>query len=408
MAELVVADGAAGDRGVLRIEASQEELDELQARLGRTRLSPGVPNDGWTYGMNPEYLHQLVEYWRNEYDWRSQEAAMNRLEHFRVTIDGLPIHYVHARGKGPKPLPLIISHGWPWTFWDYRKIIEPLADPASFGGDAADAFDVVIPSLPGYAFSSPLPRAGVNFWVTADVWATLMTDVLGYERWGAQGSDWGMFITGQLLHKYADRVVGGHVTGVMALDKFNPTLAYHPWSDFFRPLRHSVEPAARDDLREWERRRAGHMAVHMTDPQSVAHAFSDSPAGLAGWWLQRRFAWGDCHGDLESQFSKTDLLDNLMLYWLTNTAGSSVRYYAEATLNPWQPAHDRHPVIEAPIAFTFFAPDRPPGVAADPEQLAQYCNLAWIKHRPTGGHFVALEEPDAVVEDIREFFRPRR
>jgi pimeloyl-ACP methyl ester carboxylesterase len=411
MTDLVPARGTSdvgpiGER--LEISISVEILDDLGRRLGATRLAPAFPDDGWEYGASADFLAELVSYWRDGYDWRARESAMNELRHRRVIIDGVPIHYVHETGVGPDPVPLVLTHGWPWTFWDYREVIGPLSDPARFGGDPADAFDVVVPSLPGYGFSSPLPRPGINFWVTADLWARLMGDVLGYERFAAHGSDWGMYVTGQLGHKHADRLIGAHLTGTIALPKFNPTLTYRPWSDFLSPLRQDVAPGAEEALVSYERRRAGHLAVQMSDPQSMAHAMHDSPAGLAAWLVQRRYAWGDCQGDIESRFSKEALIDNAMLYWVTDTFASSIRFYAEATRYPWQPSHDRRPVIEAPTGYTFFQPDRPPGLGADRDRLAEYVNLQYLSEHPTGGHFAPVEEPEALVHDIREFFQPLR
>jgi pimeloyl-ACP methyl ester carboxylesterase len=201
------------------IAIPQADLDDLQRRLAHARWSPELDNDDWRHGTSGRYLRELVEYWRTGFDWRVHERAMNQLPQFRVQIDGTPIHFVHRRGRGPAPMPLLLGHGWPWTFWDFQKVIEPLADPVRFGGDAGDAFDVVVPSLPGYAFSTPLATPGINFWRTADLWVTLM-DGLGYARFAAQGGDWGALVAAQLGHKYADRLYGVHLHFLTPLGQF--------------------------------------------------------------------------------------------------------------------------------------------------------------------------------------------
>jgi len=206
------------------IEIPQESLDDLSDRLARTRWPSDYANADWSYGANLAYLKELVEYWRGNYDWRRQEAEMNRFAHYRTMIDGIPIHFIHEKGKGPRPIPLILSHGWPWTFWDMHKIIGPLADPGAHGGDPKDAFDIVAPSLPGFVFSTPLTKTGVNAITTADLWRVLMNDVLGYERFGAHGGDWGAMITAQLGHKYAERMIGVHMQNGAPLDFFTAGL----------------------------------------------------------------------------------------------------------------------------------------------------------------------------------------
>jgi hypothetical protein len=183
-------------------------LSDLKDRLSRVRYPIDFANENWAYGTNRAYLEEMVAYWRDHYDWRKHEAEINRFSHYRTTIDGVPIHFIHEPGKGPKPIPLILSHGWPWTFWDLAKVIRPLADPAAFGGDPADAFDVVVPSLLGFCFSSPLTKPGINWWRTADLWVTLMRDVLGYSKFAAEGGDWGAFVTQQLGHKYPQHLLG--------------------------------------------------------------------------------------------------------------------------------------------------------------------------------------------------------
>src|SRR6185295_12539634 len=193
------------------ISVPDATLTEMRERLACTRWPEDLDNESWQYGTNLAYLKELVTYWQTTYDWRQHERQMNAFRHYRVTIDGQPIHFIHEPGHGPNPMPLILTHGWPWTFWDFHKVIRPLTDPAAFGGDPADAFDVVVPSLPGFGFSTPLTTPGINFWRTADLWTTLMHEVLGYKQFAAQGGDWGALVTSQLGHKYPQSLIGIHL-----------------------------------------------------------------------------------------------------------------------------------------------------------------------------------------------------
>jgi len=301
-------------------------------------------------------------------------------------------------------MPLVLTHGWPWTFWDFKDVIGPLTDPAAHGGDPADAFDVVVTSLPGFAFSSPLRRA-VSAWETADLWVTLMQDVLGYERFAAHGSDWGCSVTNQLGHKYADRLIGVHVTTPFPMHMFNRE---RPW-DVLGPLV-GVPDDLRAELLAWERPNVAHMAAQIIRPQTISHALHDSPAGLCSWILERRREWSDCGGDIESVFSKDEILTLMTLYWATETFVTTARYYRESC-NSWEPAHDRSPVVEAPSGVSSFTAEGvPEAVAGDDASgwMQDYYNLVFERTRASGGHFAAAENPVAVVEDIREMFRTLR
>lgn len=380
------------------IAIPDEVLADLKSRLSRTRWVHDFANTEWAYGTSGDYLRELVAYWREGYDWRRHEREMNTFPHFRTEIDGVPIHFIHARGKGPKPVPLMLNHGWPWTFWDFQKLIRPLSDPAAHGGDPADAFDVVVPSLPGYGFSTPLTTTGLSYWSTADLWVRLM-DGLGYRRFATQGGDWGALLSAQLGHKYADRLIGVHITLLAPLDAFSGTSPIDP-SDF-----------SAEELPWLERNRtfftqeAGYMALQSTKPQTVAFALNDSPVGLCSWIVEKRRTWSDCHGQVETRFSKDDLLTTVMLYWVTQSYGTSARYYYEAAHRPWQPSHSRTPVVEAPTAAAVFLKE----VVLQPRRWAQrYYNLQRWTVFPSGGHFAPMEEPQALVDDIRAFFRPLR
>jgi pimeloyl-ACP methyl ester carboxylesterase len=380
-----------------RIAIPDDDLEDLAMRLARVRWPVEVDNDGWRYGASGAYLRELVDHWRHRFDWRAQEREMNRLPHFRTAIDGVPIHFVHLRGAGPRPMPILLGHGWPWTFWDFQKIVGPLHDPAAFGGSPDDAFDVVVPSLPGYAFSTPLTTTGINFWRTADLWVTLM-DALGYPRFAAQGGDWGALVAMQLGHKHAARIVGVHLHFVAPLSAFGG-----------KGVDASEYSAEEQGLLEGNRRFAregsGYASVQATRPQTLAHALEDSPVGLCAWILDKRRSWSDCGGDVERRFSKDELLTTVSLYWLTRSFGSSARFYYEAAHHPWRPSHERTPVVEAPTAVAVFPRD----VLRMPRGwLARYCNLQRHTIMPEGGHFAPMEEPSRLVEDIRAFFRPLR
>lgn len=401
------------------IAISNEVLHDLEERLSRTRFAPDFSNADWRYGVQREYLEQLIHHWLTRYDWREHEAAMNTFSHFRVSIDGFPIHFIHERGKGPRPMPLIVSHGWPWSFWDLRHVIGPLSDPASYGQDPADAFDVVVPSLPGHGFSVPVSKPGMNYWRTADLWQQLMRDVLGFSVYGAQGGDWGALIASQLGHKYSDFLVGVHITMALPLSVFQGFAGAGGSRSDDLALEHvPVDFPGADQYRQADIHRlrwmeqtgsmstaASHIAVHSNDPQTLAHALHDSPAGLCAWLVQRRRHWSDCGGDVERRFSKDDLITLTMLYWVTEAAVSSFRYYWEGAHHRWRPERDRLPVVRAPTGVALFPkePFQPPD-----QWLKRYYNLHRVTEMTAGGHFAPAEEPEQWVEDVRAFFRPLR
>ena len=385
-----------------QVRIAESELADLRRRLEAARWPEDFANGQWEYGTNRAYLEELVTYWRDRYDWRAAEAAINALPQFRVSLDGVPLHFVHRKGigipGGRRPLPLILSHGWPWTFWDFAKVIGPLSDPAAHGGDPADAFEVIVPSLPGFAFSSPLTKPGLDAMATADLFHRLMTEVLGHPRYGAHGGDWGAFITAQLGHKYPGQVIGIHLLGGAPLDFFT------------QPLPAASDYA--DDEAGWHAKttrffatESGYSALQSTKPQTLAYAMSDSPIGLAAWLLEKRRDWSDCGGDAERRFSKDELLTQIMLVWLTRTLGSSARFYAEGRLHPWQPSHDRQPIVEVPTGILKLEAD----VVHWPRKIMERAYLVqrWTR-TDEGGHFAPAEVPATVVHELREFFRPLR
>ncbi|MBW2941293.1 epoxide hydrolase family protein [Zhongshania aquimaris] len=379
------------------IDIDQSRLDDLASRLKNARITPDFGNSNWEYGTNTNYLTELVEYWREDYDWRKHEEEMNRFEHFKTEIDGLTIHFLYKKGKGPSSTPLLLSHGWPWTFWDYQKLIDPLTDPAAYGGDAADAFDVVIPSLPGYGFSTPLTTTGINFESTADIFVKLM-DGLGYKKFAAHGHDWGAIITAQLGHKYADKLIGAHFTTMIPLDAFSGGTVD---GSFFSEEEMDIAEKNVNFFTDG----GGYFALQTTRPQTLANALSDSPVGLCSWILEKRRDWSDCGGNVESRFSKDDLITTVMLYWLTDSFGTSARYYYEAAHRPWAPSHNREPVVEAPCGIAIF----PEEILCQPEAwINHYYNLKQISRMESGGHFAAMEEPEVLLCDIQQFFASLR
>jgi pimeloyl-ACP methyl ester carboxylesterase len=378
------------------IAIPKESIDDLKKRLRATRFAPDYANDNWAYGTNGDYLKELVTYWAEEYDWLTHEKAINGYSNYQTVIDDVPIHFIYEKGKGPNPTPLILTHGWPWTFWDWHKVIGPLTDPEAHGGNAEDSFDVIIPSVPGFGFSTPLATTGINFWRTADYWVKLMTEVLGYERFAAGGGDWGAGTTTQLAHKYSEHVIGAYIHLMIPLDVFVNSKM---------PERKEY---AVDELEYFDRNAKfftdgiGYASIQSTRPQTLAFAMNDSPAGLCSWLLEKRRSWSDCSGDVETRFSKDDLLTTMSIYWFTQSYGTSARYYYEVLNNPWQPSHDETPVVKAPTGIGVFKDE----IIIRPRSWAEkYYNLVHWNVMSPGGHFAPMEEPEQLVEDMRLFFR---
>ncbi|MFN0096257.1 MAG: epoxide hydrolase family protein [Dehalococcoidia bacterium] len=376
------------------INVADDVLIDLRERLLRTRWPGDFANDDWAYGVSETYMREVVDYWLNGYDWRAQERAANQYRQFMVEIEGAPIHFVYEKGKGPNPIPIILTHGWPETFWEYNQMIGPLTDPARYGGDERDAFDLILPDLPGYGFSSPLTRPGVSPQKTADLWDTLMRGVLGYERYGLGGGDWGAIVSGMQAHKYGDHIIGLHFTmpsvpGV-ALNTLTPA-DYGPGEgDWHERMTTRMIPAA------------SHVTVNRLDPQTLAYSWNDSPVGLASWLIERRRNFGDTNGNVESRFSKDFMLTTTMMFWVTQSFGTASRYYWEHAHDPWRPVHNRKPVIEVPTGFAVFPKEllfMPRAVAARETNLVHWSLM------PEGGHYGPSEAPAHLVEDLRLFFR---
>ncbi len=373
------------------LHVEDSAIDDLRQRLARTRFPDQAPGEPWAYGTQVAYIEQLVAYWRDSFDWRAQEARLNAFRQFKVPLHGIDLHYLHVEGRGPKPLPLLLSHGWPGSVFEFLEIVPRLTDPARFGGDPADAFTVVVPSLPGYglSFTPGQPRFGVE--EMADCLADLMTKVLGYERFAAQGGDWGASIASRLGALYAHSMVGIHLN-FLGVRRDPALLGSSP-----------EEQRYRGELEHWLKEETGYTAIQGTRPQTLAFALTDSPAGLAAWIVEKFRAWSDCGGDVESVFGKDHLLANIGFYWFTGAIGSSFWPYYARLHGPW-PIPDSG--VNLPMGYAAF----PREIVRPPRSVAEkmYTDIRRWTAMPKGGHFAAMEQPEALAHEIVEFFRPLR
>jgi pimeloyl-ACP methyl ester carboxylesterase len=372
----------------------QEILDDLQARLEHTHWPDEVQEAGWRYGANLAYMRELAEYWRTKFDWRTQERRINSFANYRALVGDLHVHFVHERGKGPNPLPLLVTHGWPSSFVEMFDLIPLLTDPAHHGGEAADSFDVIVPSIPGYGFSDRPSLPGMTRWRAAGIFAQLM-EGLGYPRYGLQANDVGAVISGWLALDFPERVI--------AFQTLMPTF---PSPDFGegQPPMTEAERAFAAAVAAWGKEEGGYDAIQATRPQTLAYGVHDSPVGLMAWIVEKWRAWTDPNGDIEKYFSRDELLTNVMVYWVTETANSSFRSYYER-------AHDERKL----------KPDEkisvPTGVALTTEPV-EHAPREWVERRyadirrwtefSSGGHFLAAEDPELLAHEIREFFRQFR
>jgi pimeloyl-ACP methyl ester carboxylesterase len=375
-----------------RVAVPDADLADLRDRLRRTRWPEAETVDDWSQGVPLSYVRDLCEYWATEYDWRATEARLNALPQYRTEVDGLGIHFAHVRSPHPGALPLIMTHGWPGSVIEFLKVIGPLADPVADGGDPADAFHVVCPSLPGYGFSGKPVTPGWGIGRIATAWAALMAR-LGYTRYGAEGSDWGTSISTLLAQHDPQHVAGIHLM---------PPLA-PPDPATFADLT-SAEQAALASLEHSARWDSGYSAEHSTRPQTIGYALTDSPAALCAWIIEKFWSWTDHDGDLADVLSRDDLLDSLMLYWLPGTGASAARLY-------WESIRQVSHWISGPASDTV---DVPTGCTIFPREL-QRPSRRWAARRFTdirywsepaaGGHFAAFEQPEQFINEVRSFFR---
>jgi pimeloyl-ACP methyl ester carboxylesterase len=377
-----------------RIDIPQADLDDLRERLHRTRWPDELPEVAWTRGVPLGYLKNLADYWADGYDWRKQEARLNQYPQFTTTVDGANVHFLHVRSREADALPLLLTHGWPGSVVEFLEVIGPLIDPAAHGGDPADAFHLVIPSLPGHGFSGPTPEAG---WTTdriARAWAQLMAR-LGYGRYGAQGGDWGAFVSPQLGRIDPDHVVGVHLNAAtLGFIPFGPVgpeeLATFTDAEKQRLERLGVSTAGPGN---------GYFEVQAQRPQTIAYALTDSPAGQLAWIVERFKEWSWAAEVPEDAVDRDQLLTNVMLYWLTGTAGSSARLYYDnmhAGFVPPQP-------VTVPVGVAVFAGDY-----AIRRYGEQGHHITHWSEFDRGGHFAAMEAPDLLVADVRSFFHDLR
>ena len=375
-----------------RIAIPDDQLRDLHARLDRTRWPERETVADWSQGVPLAYLKKLCAYWADGYDWRATEARLNAFSQFRTEVDGLGIHFLHVRSPHQDALPLVVTHGWPGSIVEFLKVIGPLTDPTAHGGDAADAFHVVCPSLPGYGFSDKPAQPGWKVERIAAAWTQLMAR-LGYERYGAQGSDWGTSISASIGQQDPDHVAGIHLT---------PPLAAHD-PETFDDLT-DAEQAALASLEygdEWD---SGYSKEHETRPQTVGYSLVDSPAGLCAWILEKFRSWTDCDGHPENVLTRDELLDNLMLYWLPGTGASSARLYWESM----REVRERFTRANTDVVAV------PTGCSIFPKEI-QRPSRRWAEKRFTdirhwneldrGGHFAAFEQPELFVNEVRSFFR---
>jgi microsomal epoxide hydrolase len=378
------------------IHVSDAVLADLKTRLTNARIAEPLQGDGWTYGTDVRYLKTLVAYWRDRFDWRAQERRLNSLEQFTTNIDGLTVHFIHRRSKQPNAFPLLITHGWPGSFVEFTKIIGPLTDPAANGGRAEDAFDVVMPSIPGFAFSDKPREPGFDPVRIAAIEAKLMAR-LGYRRYGAQGGDWGAIISTEVARNDAAHVAGLHINMCRAA----PPAGADPTAGLSEAERARLK--VRDAFQAEE---TGYQQIQGTKPQTLGIALNDSPVGLAAWIVEKFRTWCDCDGNPETIFTKDELLTNITLYWVTQTAASSARiYYETRHVAPATAVAAGARRVEVPTACADF----PKEVIWSPRRwLEPRYNITRWTVMPRGGHFAAFEQPALLVEDVRGFFRDLR
>jgi microsomal epoxide hydrolase len=375
------------------LHVADAALADLRERLLRTRLPDQAPGDDpWAYGTSVSALAALLEHWRERFDWRAAEARLNAFPQIRVALHGIDLHALHVPGVGPDPCPLLLSHGWPGSVFEFMDIIPRLTDPGRFGADPADAFTVVAPSLPGYGLSFTPGQRRFGIEAITDCLAELMTQVLGYRRFAAQGGDWGAAVSSRLGAFHAEKVIGIHVNLLMLRRD----------AGLFPAEPNAAEQRYRQELDHWLKEETGYQWIQGTRPQTLAFGLTDSPAGLAAWILEKFRQWSDCDGDPFSVHSVDSLLANIGLYWFTGCIGASFwPYYARL--------HGGWPVpgkVEVPTGYAAF----PREILSPPRSLAErtYTDIRRWTVMPRGGHFAAMEQPEALAAEIRAFFRPLR
>jgi epoxide hydrolase len=371
-----------------RTEVPEADLDDLRDRLRRTHWPEAATVDDWSQGVPLPYLRELCEYWLDGYDWAAALERLNRFPQFRTEIDGLGVHFIHARSRFPDAQPLVITHGWPGSIVEFSKVIEPLTDPVAHGGEDSDAFHVVCPSLPGYGFSGKPHRTGWGTAHTADAWDQLMTR-LGYARYGAQGGDWGAQVTTGLALRHPDHLIGVHLN--------MPAVIPDPAT---MDNLTDAEQAALASLDYYSKQDSGYAKQQSTRPQTIGYSLVDSPVGLCAWIVEKFWSWTDSDGDPLNVLTRDEMLDNVMMYWLPGTGASSARMYWESLRRPMLDP------VEIPVGCSIFPKEiiRPSRRWAE----RQFPDLRYWNEPAKGGHFAAFEQPTAFVNEVRAAFRSFR
>lgn len=366
------------------IAVAENVLDDLAIRLKQTRWTDSPENAGWNYGTDPVYLRELIEYWQTAYDWRKQEKMLNGFPQYKTTIDGIGIHFIHVKGKGPNPKPLILTHEWPDSIYRFYKVIPMLTDPASHGGTADQSFDLIIPSIPGHGFSDPVTTTSEK---TAQLWAKLMTEALGYQTYYAAGD---FAVTTALAKICPDKVKGIHLT-----DAGYPN-GTEDWASFS-----PAEQVFGQQIQYWFFAEGAFNMIQSTKPQTLGYGLNDSPVGLASWILEKFYSWSDTKGDIANSFTKDDILTNIMIYWVTQTINTSIRrYLADARAVYGQGGPKPMEKVTVPTSITIFPAD-----SNTPKEWAERrVNLQRFTKQDKGGRFAALEVPDLYSREIREAF----
>jgi pimeloyl-ACP methyl ester carboxylesterase len=369
------------------LDVPEEALEDLRSRLHGTRWPEPETAEGWSQGIPLAYVREVCDYWAEDYDWRAVEGRLNQLGQSRTAIDGLGIHFLHVRSPEPDAFPLLLTHGWPGSVVEFLKVIGPLTDPVAHGGKAEDAFHVVCPSLPGYGFSDKPSASGWSIERIAAAWSELMRR-LGYDRYGAQGGDWGAAVTGLIPHADPDHCAGIHLTLALSARP-------EPGEELT-----DAEQQSWSAREQFIRTGRGYSSQQSTRPQTLGYGLADSPSGQAAWILEKFQAWSDCDGHPENVFSRDELLDNVMCYWLPNTGASSARLYWESFRRPASES------VSVPVGYSRF-----PKELIQPERRwveAVYPTLQYWNVLDRGGHFAAMEQPDLFVGELRAFFGPIR
>ena len=375
------------------IQVSDAAIEDLQRRLASTRMPDQLAQTSWEYGTDSSYLAELLSYWQNDFDWREQESQLNQFDQFKTEIDGLDMHFIHQRSENPDAIPLMVVHGWPGSVAEFTKIIGPLTDPVAHGGNIADSYHVIAPSLPGFGFSEKPNQPGYSPEKFAHILAALM-ERLGYEQYAIAGGDWGAIINRYLANNYADRLIGLHSNMVLA----NP-----PADEALRDNVSEAESTLREARTAYMQNEVGYQQIQRTKPQSLGYGLNDSPAGLAAWIVEKFHGWSDmpqgADGYLDNHFTKDELLTNISIYWFTETITSSARIYYESSKTS----------VAKPIEYI----DVPTGAAVYPAEIyitpKSWVEAAYdLRHytlMDQGGHFAALEQPDSYINELNTFFR---